>query len=511
MKQPVVLLVLDGWGNREKKENNSILLGETPNYCSILKNYPYTELNASGKFVGLPDWQMGNSEVGHLNIGSGRIIYQDLTRINNAIKKGTFFDNNVLKTAIYNAVFNKKAIHFAGLLSDGGVHSQLSHLIALLKMSKKLGADKVYVHAILDGRDVPPLSAMVYIKKIKEVFKTIGIGSFASIAGRYYTMDRDNRFERLEKGYAIMVLGKGLKANSIEEALQMAYERGETDEFILPTVILNEGRPVVIKDEDTVVFFNYRSDRAREISRVFLDPFFKEFETKYIKVNYICMTEYDSMLKGPIAFPPERFKNTFGEYISKKGLKQLRVAETEKYAHVTFFFNGGIEVPNKREDRILIPSPKVATYDLQPEMSLPQLTDVVLEALDKDIYHAIIINFANCDMVGHTGILEAAIKAVEAVDKALGKVAEKVLEKDGQLLITADHGNCETMVDEKSGKPLTSHTLNPVPFILVSKAGKSVQLKQNKDLALRDIAPTILSLLGLEIPKEMTGKSLIKL
>ncbi|AMP20421.1 2,3-bisphosphoglycerate-independent phosphoglycerate mutase [endosymbiont 'TC1' of Trimyema compressum] len=509
MKQPVVLLILDGWGNREKKENNSVLLGETPNYCSILKNYPSTELNASGTFVGLPDGQMGNSEVGHLNIGSGRIVYQDLTRIDNAIETGAFFDNRVLKKAISNAVLNKKAIHFAGLLSDGGVHSQLSHLIALLKMSNKLGAEEVYVHAILDGRDVPPSSAMVYIKKIEAVFKTMGIGSLASIAGRYYTMDRDNRFERLEKGYAIMALGKGLKANSAEEALQMAYERGETDEFVLPTVILHEGKPVVIEDEDTVVFFNYRSDRAREISRVFLDPSFKGFETKHIKVNYICMTEYDSTLKGPIAFPPEHLQNTLGEYISKRGLKQLRAAETEKYAHVTFFFNDGIEAPNKGEHRILIPSPKVATYDLQPEMSLPQLTDSVLEALDKDIYDVVIVNFANGDMVGHTGILEAAIKAVEAVDKALGKVAEKVLEKNGQLLITADHGNCETMADEKSGEPLTSHTLNPVPFILVSKAGKSVQLKQNQNLALRDIVPTILSLLGLEIPEEMTGKSLI--
>ena len=509
MKEPVVLLILDGWGNRKKKDNNSVLLGKTPNYCNILEKFPSTELNASGTYVGLPDGQMGNSEVGHLNIGSGRIVYQDLTRIDKAIETGVFFENPVLKEAILNAALNKKAIHFAGLLSDGGVHSQFTHLIALLKMSKALGAQEVYVHGILDGRDVPPSSAMTYIKRIKKEFKTIGIGSLASIAGRYYTMDRDNRFERLEKGYNVMAFGEGLEANSGEEALTMAYERGETDEFVLPTAIPQKGKPVEIEDQDTVVFFNYRSDRAREISRAFLDASFKAFKTKPIKVNYVCMTEYDSSLKGPIAFPPEHLNNTLGEYISQKGLKQLRAAETEKYAHVTFFFNGGVEAPNKGEDRILIPSPKVATYDLQPEMSLPQLTDAVLEALDKDIYDVVIVNFANGDMVGHTGILEAAIKAVEVVDSALGKVEKKVLEKNGKLLITADHGNCETMIDEKTGEPLTAHTLNPVPFILVSKEGKSIHLKQDQDLALRDIAPTILSLLGLEIPKEMTGKSLI--
>ena len=509
MKEPVVLLILDGWGNRKMKDNNSVLLGETPNYCGILEQFPSTELNASGTYVGLPDGQMGNSEVGHLNIGSGRIVYQDLTRIDKAIETGDFFENPILKEAISNAIFNKKAIHFAGLLSDGGVHSQLAHLIALLKMSKAFGAHEVYVHGILDGRDVPPSSAMTYIRKIEKEFKTIGIGSLASIAGRYYTMDRDNRFERLEKGYNVMAFGKGLEANSGEEALTMAYERGETDEFVLSTAILQKGKRVEMEDQDTVVFFNYRSDRAREISRVFLDEFFKVFETKPIKVNYVCMTEYDNGLQGSIAFPPEHLNNTLGEYISQQGLRQLRAAETEKYAHVTFFFNGGVEAPNKGEDRILIPSPKVATYDLQPEMSLPLLTEAVLEALDKDIYDVVIINFANGDMVGHTGILEAAIKAVETVDSALGKVEKKVLEKNGKLLITADHGNCETMIDEKTGEPLTSHTLNPVPFILVSKEGNSIQLKQDQDLALRDIAPTILSLLGLEIPKEMTGKSLI--
>ena len=509
MKQPVVLLMLDGWGNRSKNDSNSILLGKTPNYCNILENYPSTELNASGTYVGLPDGQMGNSEVGHLNIGSGRIVYQDLTIIDKAIETGSFFENHVLNKVISEAVMNKKAIHFAGLLSDGGVHSQLNHLIALLKICKSLGAQAVYVHAILDGRDVPPSSALTYIKKIESEFKNIGIGSLASIAGRYYTMDRDNRFERLQKGYAVMAWGKGLEANSAEEALKMAYERGETDEFVLPTAILHNGKAVEIENQDAFIFFNYRSDRAREISRVFLEPSFKRFPITPIEVNYVCMTEYDSSLNGPIAFPPEHLKNTLGEYISQKGLRQLRAAETEKYAHVTFFFNGGVESPNVGEDRILIPSPKVATYDLQPEMSLPQLTEAVLEALNKDIYDVVIINFANGDMVGHTGILEAAIKAVAAVDEAVGKVAEKVLEKNGKLLITADHGNCETMVNEKTGEPLTSHTLNPVPFILVSKEGNTLQLKQDQDLALRDIAPTILSLLGFEIPKEMTGKSLI--
>lgn len=509
MKEPVVLLILDGWGNRNIKDNNSVLLGKTPNYCQILEDYPSTQLNASGSYVGLPDGQMGNSEVGHLNIGSGRIVYQDLTRIDKAIKEGVFFENEVLKDAMVEAINQGKAIHLVGLLSDGGVHSHFKHLVALLKMSKALGAREVYVHGILDGRDVPPSSALTYIKKIETVFKEMGIGRLVSLAGRYYTMDRDNRFERLQKGYDVMAFGKGLEADSAEAALKAAYERGETDEFVLPTAILHKGRVTEIKADDTVIFFNFRSDRAREISRVFLDPSFDAFKRKPIHVNYVCMTEYDSTLEGPIAFPPEHLKNTLGEYISQKGLNQLRAAETEKYAHVTFFFNGGIEAANVGEDRLLIPSPKVATYDLQPEMSLPTLTKAILEALDKGIYDVLIINFANGDMVGHTGVLDAAIKAVEAVDEALGKIEKKVLEKNGTLLITADHGNCETMVDEKTGEPLTSHTLNPVPFIMVSKKGKQIALKQNEDLALRDIAPTMLSILGLEKPVEMTGNSLV--
>lgn len=498
-----MLLIMDGFGLGGSGENNAIYRAKTPNLDKLMKNYPNTRLLASGEDVGLPDGQMGNSEVGHLNIGAGRVVYQDLSRISNAIEDGSFFENTVLLDAIKNAKDNDKALHIMGLVSDGGVHSHDTHIYALLKLAHDHGLKKVYINAFLDGRDTPPRSATGYLKELEAKTKEI-CGEIVFISGRYYAMDRDKRWDRVEKAYDAMSLGIGREADSVSDAIQEAYYAGENDEFVIPTIIKN----VPIQDGDSVIFANFRPDRARELTRAFVDPDFDGFERKktYSHLCFICMTEYDATMPNvELAYPPENIHETLGEYAASKGLRQLRIAETEKYAHVTFFFNGGVEQPNKNEDRILIPSPKVATYDLQPEMSAYEVLDNVLEEIDSEKYDLIILNFANCDMVGHTGIMEAAIKAVETVDTCVGRIAEKILSVGGQLLVTADHGNAENMVDS-GGHPVTAHSTNPVPLILVRDHAPG--LKDGGRLC--DIAPTILDLMRLKKPAEMTGISLLK-
>ncbi|WP_028308018.1 2,3-bisphosphoglycerate-independent phosphoglycerate mutase [Desulfitibacter alkalitolerans] len=508
--KPVVLTILDGWGISEKKQGNAILSAETKNMDNYLANYPNTILETSGEAVGLPAGQMGNSEVGHLNIGAGRIVYQDLTRISKAIKDGDFFENPELIKAYKNCCKESgKSLHLMGLLSDGGVHSHIEHVFALIEMAKKMEVENLYVHCFLDGRDVPPKSALKYINSLEEKLKEIGIGQIATISGRYYAMDRDKRWDRVEKAYRAMAMGEGQRASSAKEAVENSYAQGITDEFVQPTVIIKGNNPAAtIKEGDTLIFFNFRGDRAREITRAFVDKDFDAFErpTGWLNLKYLCMTEYDATIEAPVAFPPERFVNTLGEVLAKNKMKQLRIAETEKYAHVTFFFNGGEEEPNPGEERILIPSSKVATYDLQPEMSAQELTKTVINEINKDIYDVIIINYANPDMVGHTGNFEAAVKAVEVVDECIKKVADAVLEKQGVIIITSDHGNAEEMVEEEKGTPHTAHTSSPVPVIILG-------LREEKTLrdggSLRDLAPTMLELLEIEKPKEMTGQSLI--
>lgn len=507
-KKPLALIIVDGWGLSENEEGNAAKVADTPNLDKLIKEYPHTELDASGEEVGLPEGQMGNSEVGHLNIGAGRIVYQDFTRISKAIKDGDFFKNQVLKAALENALKNDKALHLMGLLSDGGVHSHINHLYALLEMAKKHGLDKVYVHAILDGRDVPPRSALQYIDALEDKFKELGIGKIATVSGRYYTMDRDKRWERIEKSYRAMVLGEGEEASSAKEAVEQSYGKDTSDEFVLPTVIKNEGNPLAaVQPGDSVIFYNFRADRARQITRAFVDEDFDGFDRPggRLGVYYVCMTEYDATIKAPVAFPPLNLKNTLGEVLAHNGIKQLRIAETEKYAHVTFFFNGGVEEENPGEDRILIPSPKVATYDMQPEMSANEVTDRVIAEIESGKYDVIILNYANPDMVGHTGDMNAAVKAMEALDSCIGKVIDSIKEAGGVAIITSDHGNCEKMRDE-SGKPHTAHTSDKVPLILVGLG--DVKLRENG--ALRDIAPTMLKILNLQKPQEMTGQSLIK-
>lgn len=503
-----ILMILDGWGITDKTEGNALVNANKPNFDMLWRNYPHTQLNASGLDVGLPEGQMGNSEVGHLNIGSGRIIYQEFTRINKEIEEGRFFQNNTILDAIKNAKEKKSQLHILGLLSDGGVHSHINHLKALIKLCKEYDLDKVYIHGFLDGRDVPPQSALTYIKDIEEYVNEIGIGEIASISGRYYAMDRDKRWERVELAYKAMVLGEGKKASSAIEAVNNAYSEDITDEFVIPTVIVKNGEnTATIKENDSVIFFNFRPDRAREITRAIVDTDFQGFERSYFKTHFVCLTQYDKTIENVnVAYTPQSYKNTFGEYISNLGYKQLRIAETEKYAHVTFFFNGGVEAPNKEEERILIPSPKVATYDLQPEMSAYLVTDKVIEAIEKDEYDFIILNFANPDMVGHTGVFEAAVSAVEHVDKCIGKIYEKVKEKNGSLFVTADHGNLEQMIDYETKEPYTAHTTNPVPFIVVNEG--EMELRDNGRLS--DIIPTILELSNIKLPVEMTGKSLVK-
>lgn len=509
-KGPLALIILDGWGLAAEGQGNAITLAHTPHMDQYKEQYPYTTLSASGHDVGLPTGQMGNSEVGHLNIGSGRIIYQDLTRISKSIEKGDFYTNSVLMEAMQKTVQHQSALHIMGLLSDGGVHSHISHLFAVLMLAKQWQIKQVYIHCFMDGRDTSPTSGLQYIEQLEIKLKELGLGQIATVMGRYYAMDRDRRWERVRQAYRAMVNGEGLKAKSARSAVKESYEQGKTDEFILPTIIEDEqGKPLAsIQPGDAVIFYNFRPDRAREITRAFVDQDFDGFERPKgpLGVYFVCMTQYDKTIEAPVAFLPEKISNTLGEILAAHKIKQLRLAETEKYAHVTFFFNGGVEYPNQHEDRILVPSPKVSTYDLKPEMSAWEVTDKALEQVALGTYQVIIINFANPDMVGHTGIVDAAVKAVETVDHCLGQIVEAILAKDGMVVITADHGNAELMLDEK-GKPVTAHTLDPVPFLLVGKGLEKVHLKNGR---LEDIAPTILDILGLEKPREMTGESLIE-
>lgn len=507
-KRPVMLMILDGFGITDKEDGNAIKAAYKPNYDNLYSNYPHTELSASGLDVGLPEGQMGNSEVGHLNIGAGRVIYQELTKITKEIEEGNFFKNTVFNDAMDKALNAGTSLHLMGLLSDGGVHSHIEHLKALVKLAHDKGLKKVYIHAFMDGRDTPPTSGKGYLAELESYLKELGTGKIATVTGRYYAMDRDKRWERVQLAYKALVLSEGEKACSSEEAIENSYHDNKTDEFVLPTVIYENGKPVAkISDGDSVIFFNFRPDRARELTRAINDDVFDGFKREKLNLNYVCMTQYDKTIENvQIAYKPESYANTLGEYVSSKGLKQLRIAETEKYAHVTFFFNGGVEAPNPNEDRALIPSPKVATYDLKPEMSAYEVTDEVIRRLNSDEYDMIILNYANTDMVGHTGIFEAAKKAVEAVDECLGKVVKLVLEKQGTVFITADHGNAEQMIDYSTGEPMTAHTSDPVPFIYVSESAKA--LKDGGKLA--DIAPTMLEVLGLKVPEEMTGHSLIK-
>jgi len=506
-KKLTMLMILDGFGTNDNEKGNAIETAETPNLDRIMKQNPTTTVSASALDVGLPEGQMGNSEVGHTNIGAGRVIYQDLTRITKSIEDGDFFSNQEFVSAIENCKKNNSKLHIMGLVSDGGVHSVLRHLYALLEIAKRKDFREVYIHCFTDGRDTPPASAENYIQELEEKIKEKGVGKIASISGRFYAMDRDKRWDRVEKAYNALINGEGEKAGSAVSAIESSYQEEVFDEFILPTLICNGETPIAtIENNDSVVFFNYRTDRAREITRAIVDKDFEEFKTKNLNLHYVCMTEYDSTMPNvSVAFKPEQIKNTFGEYISKQGLTQLRIAETEKYAHVTFFFNGGEEKQYEGEERILIPSPKVATYDLQPEMSAYEVTDNVVEAIKSEKFDVIILNYANPDMLGHTGIFEAAVKAIETVDECVGKVMEAIESKEGVVLITADHGNAEQMVDYGTGEPHTAHTTNLVPLTIVGM--ENVKLKQG---ILADLAPTMLDIIGLAKPEEMTGKSLIE-
>ena len=509
MKDKVtMLMILDGFGDNKNKDGNAIKLAKKPNIDKLMKKYPNTDIFTSGLHVGLPEGQMGNSEVGHTNIGAGRIVYQELTRITKSIEDGDFFSNPEFIAAIENCKKYNSKLHILGLVSDGGVHSHNRHLYGLLEMAKRRDFEDVYVHCFLDGRDTPPASAETYVAELQEKMKEKGVGKIASLSGRFYAMDRDKRWQRVKKCYDALVNGEGEKAGDPIKAIEDSYQKEVFDEFVVPTVMCNGNEPVAkIEENDSVIFFNFRPDRAREITRALVDPEFDGFETKKMNLYYVCFTSYDETMPNVhIAFKKEPLKNTFGEVISEAGLTQLRIAETEKYAHVTFFFNGGEEKQYPGEDRILVPSPKVETYDMKPEMSAYEVTDKVCEALENDKYDVVILNFANTDMVGHTGSLQAAIKAVEAVDECVGKIVKIIEEKQGNLLITADHGNAEQMIDYKTGEPHTAHTTNPVPIILVT-ANKEYKLKENGKLA--DLAPTMLDLMGIKQPEEMTGESLL--
>ncbi|SNB47859.1 2,3-bisphosphoglycerate-independent phosphoglycerate mutase [Geobacter sp. DSM 9736] len=510
-KKPLLLMILDGWGINPRTDNNAIALANTPNMTRLCAEYPCTDIGTSGMSVGLPEGQMGNSEVGHLNVGAGRVVYQDLTRISKAIEEGEFFHNRVLLDCIARTKAAGGRLHLAGLLSDGGVHSHMTHLYGLLELAKREGVREVFIHCLLDGRDTPPKSGAGYLGDLERKIAELGVGRIATVIGRYYAMDRDNRWERVARAYDAIVLGEGAHATSAAEAIERSYMNGITDEFVHPSVITGpDCAPVgTVSDGDGFIFFNYRSDRAREITRSLTDGGFTGFaRARYPQLaSYVCMTEYDETFGLPVAYPPVQLKNIFGEVISKAGLTQLRIAETEKYAHVTFFFNGGNEVPYPGEERCLIPSPKeVATYDQKPEMSAYAVTEELLQRLDRDAYDVVILNFANPDMVGHTGIIEAAVKAVETVDQCVGRLATKVLEKGGRAIITSDHGNAECMIDDTGG-PHTAHTTERVPLILVDNQRRGARLRPG---ILADIAPTMLELLGLPQPPEMTGKSLIE-
>ena len=509
-KKPVVLMVLDGYGLSDKTEGNAIAMADTPVMDKLMKEYPFVKGNASGSYVGLPDGQMGNSEVGHMNIGAGRIIYQDLTRITKAIADGDFFKNEELLAAMENCKKNNSDLHLFGLLSSGGVHSHISHVYGLLEMAKKNGVSNVYVHAFLDGRDTPPASGKDFVAQLEEKMAEIGVGKVASLAGRYYAMDRGNNWDRVEQAYRSLTTGEGKQAESAVAAMEASYAENVTDEFVVPTVITENGKPLsVVKENDSVIFFNFRPDRARQITRTFCDESFDKFERAngFMPLTFVCFTNYDETIGNKlVAFEKESIENTFGEFLAAHDMTQLRLAETEKYAHVTFFFNGGVEEPNEGEDRILVKSPSVATYDLKPEMSAPEVSERLNEAIASDKYDVIVINFANPDMVGHTGVIPAAVAAVEKVDECVGTAVEAVKKADGVLFICADHGNAEQMVDYETGAPFTAHTTNPVPFVLVNY-DDAYTLREGGCLA--DIAPTLIEIMGLEQPKEMTGKSLL--
>lgn len=516
MKKTCAIIIMDGYGLAPAGAGNAITLDGSKYVNEYRAEYPSATLGASGRAVGLPDGQMGNSEVGHLNMGAGRIVYQDLTKITKEIEDGEFFQNPALLKAMENAAKNGKKLHLWGLLSDGGVHSHITHLFALLEMAKRHGVPQTYVHAFLDGRDTPPTSAVHYVQQLLDEMKKLGYGKLASLSGRYYAMDRDNNWDRIEKAYDMLTLGTGIQAEDPIAALHASYDAGVTDEFVLPTNITENGKPIALVEAgDSVIFFNFRPDRAREITRAFSqDPFVVpkgtafERKTGFLHPVYVCFTVYDAEYKNvEIAFPKQTMKNTLGEYLASLGKKQLRIAETEKYAHVTFFFNGGVEAPNAGEERVLINSPKVATYDLQPEMSAPEVTERAIQELKTGEYDAMILNFANCDMVGHTGVIPAAVKAVHTVDECVKKVVDQILSMGGSVLLTADHGNADKML-ETDGEPFTAHTTNPVPVVLISETYKNAKLR--KDGILADLAPTLLEVMGLPIPAEMTGKSLIE-
>lgn len=515
-KTPYAIIIMDGYGLAPKGDGNAISIDGSKNVNALIKKYPSATLGASGLSVGLPDGQMGNSEVGHLNMGAGRIVYQDLTKITKAIEDGDFFDNPALLKAVEHAKFGHKKLHLYGLLSDGGVHSHLTHVYALLRLAKKCGTDEVYVHCFMDGRDVSPTSGAGFIRDLQAEMKKVGIGKVASVCGRYYAMDRDNNWDRVEKAYDMLTLGEGEKTDDPAACVEKSYKAGVTDEFLKPIKVYESGKPLGLLEEgDSVICFNFRPDRAREITRAvsqkdFVVPKGTAFKRKtgWLHPVYVCFTVYDAEFEDVnVAFPKTVLTNTLGEYLAKLGKKQLRIAETEKYAHVTFFFNGGVEAPNENEVRDLIPSPKVATYDLKPEMSAYEVTEKVLEELDSGEFDVMILNFANCDMVGHTGVIPAAVKAVHTVDECVKKVVDKILAMGGAALLTADHGNADKLLSE-DGSPFTAHTTNPVPVVLVSEKYKNAKLREDGILA--DLAPTLLTVMGLQVPAEMTGKSLIK-
>lgn len=508
-KKPTVLMILDGYGLNEKVAGNAVKESKTPVMDKLMSTCPFVKGNASGMAVGLPEGQMGNSEVGHLNMGAGRIVYQDLTKITKSIQDGDFFENKALLAACENVKKNNSALHMMGLVSDGGVHSHNTHIYGLLELAKQQGIENVYVHCFLDGRDTPPASGKEYVEQLEAKMKELGVGEVATVMGRYYAMDRDNRWERVEKAYNAMVKGEGDSAKSGSEGVQASYDNDKNDEFVLPVIVSKDGVPAAkIQDKDSIIFFNFRPDRAREITRTFCDAAFDGFERgKRIETTFVCFTDYDVTIENKlVAFTKDEITNTFGEFLAKNGLTQARIAETEKYAHVTFFFNGGIEEPNAGEDRILVNSPKVATYDLKPEMSAFEVCDKLTASIRSGKYDVIIINFANPDMVGHTGIEDAAIKAVEAVDECVGKTVEAIKEVNGQMFLCADHGNAEQLIEEVTGEPFTAHTTNPVPFLLVN-ADPAYKLREGGCLA--DIAPTLIELMGMEKPVEMTGESLL--
>ena len=504
-QQPVVLMILDGWGIGEQTEGNAIAQSSTPNMDKLLSQYAHSQLLCSGEAVGLPDGQQGNSEVGHLNLGAGRVVYQELTRINKAVREHTLQENTAFQQVMDGCVAAGKPLHLMGLVSPGGVHSHSDHLYGLLELARDKQVPEVYVHCFLDGRDVGPSTGLGFVQELEDKLNELGVGKIATVSGRYYAMDRDNRWDRVEKAYLAMTKGIGEIADSAVKAVEQSYAKGETDEFVLPTVVQTNGQPTgIIGSGDGVIFFNFRGDRAREITKAFVNKEFDGFNREHLGVHYVAMTQYEEGLDVTVAFSPQDLQNTLGQVLAANNIKQFRVAETEKYAHVTFFFNGGVEDPNPLEDRLLVPSPKVATYDLQPEMSAIAVKENLVQTIQNGEYPFLLVNFANTDMVGHTGIPEAAQKAVETVDACVGEVADAVLAAGGVLLITADHGNAEQMIDLVKGTPHTAHTANPVPFVVVSAQGY-----QAKDGSLQDVAPTVLKLLNIEKPNDMTGTSLI--